>query len=309
MVAQFTAEEIVELTGARLAQGMMPDDELGGISSDTRTLQEGDWYLALSGGEHFDGHEFLGDAFAAGALGCIVEERGHYPIASTQFPLLAVDNTYEAFQQLARNWRRRLNPRVVAVSGSPHERSLVVDVCTTLLQEQFNLVTHDEGTVESLLSCEVGLPEGVQLLIAKVCPRELAQAELLGRALCPTIVVLTEQGFEHLRAANENAIARAECDLLAHLEKVRGVGIVTKRSRDLLTRIKYHFPERVLLMDEGAVNVARSDSSGTFFEFAGSSELFRFGIECSAEDAWSIVAVCRQLGLSDADIAHRLSGV
>jgi len=68
-------------------------------------------------------------------------------IASNQFPLLAVDDTYEAFQQLARNWRRRLNPRVVAVAGSPHERSLVVDVCSVILKEQFNVVSHDEGTV------------------------------------------------------------------------------------------------------------------------------------------------------------------
>ena len=178
-----------------------------------------------------------------------------------------------------------------------------------VLKEQFNVISHDQGTVESLLGAEVSLPEGVQIMIAKVCPRELSQSELLGRALSPTIVVLTEQGFSHLRASSENSIARAECDLLAHLEKIRGVGVVSKRSRDLLTRIKYHFPERALLMDEARVKLVRADSSSTFFELEGSPEHFRFGTECSGEDAWSIVQVCRQLGLSDAEIAHRLAAI
>ncbi|MGH9552120.1 MAG: Mur ligase domain-containing protein, partial [Terriglobales bacterium] len=127
MTAQFTGEEIIELTGGRLAMGMMPD-EAGTICWDTRALQEGAWFIALPG-KRFDGHDFLGDAFSSGALGCIVEERGSYPIASTSFPLIAVEHTYDAFQQLARNWRRRLNPRVIAVTSSPSEPSIVPELC------------------------------------------------------------------------------------------------------------------------------------------------------------------------------------
>ena len=63
MAAEFSAEEIIEITGARLAQGMMPDG-VGRIATDTRKIAEGEWYLALSG-EKFDGHDFIGDAFSA----------------------------------------------------------------------------------------------------------------------------------------------------------------------------------------------------------------------------------------------------
>lgn len=97
----FTAEEIIELTQGRLASGLMPD-QAGSICTDTRILQEGQWFLALCG-KVFDGHDFIGDAFAGGAIGCIVEVRASYPIANKSFPLIAVDNTADALIKLSRS--------------------------------------------------------------------------------------------------------------------------------------------------------------------------------------------------------------
>src|SRR5262245_326034 len=116
MAAQFTGEEIIEITAGRLAAGMM-EDAAGSVCTDTRQISEGDWYLALSG-EKFDGHDFLGDAFSAGAAGAIVEERPAYAIGNQRFPLIAVESTLNAYQALARNWRMRINPLVVGVTGS-----------------------------------------------------------------------------------------------------------------------------------------------------------------------------------------------
>ena len=282
----------------------MPD-EAAAIVSDTRLLHEGDWYLALPG-KQFDGHDFIGDAFSAGALGCIVEERGNYPIASTSFPLLAVDNTYEAFQQLARNWRKRLNPKVIAVSAAPGDCSGVARLCAHVLQDRFELLLEPQGGAESVLSTEISLDENVQLLIANVAPDQLGQSELLGRALAPTIVILTEEGFSHLRAANEDSIARAECNLLVHLEKNRGIGIVSRRSQDLLHRIKYHFPERTLLFD-GAQVQSEPSTNGLVMRLRDCPQQFEIATACSAGDAWCVIAACRQLGLDDRAIAERLA--
>lgn len=306
VVAEFTGEEIIDLTTARLAQGMMPDDA-GVICTDTRSLCEGAWYLALPG-KQYDGHDFIGDAYSCGALGCIVEERGSYPIASSSFPLIAVDNTYDAFQQLARNWRKRLNPKVVAVTGSINETSPVVDACAALLATKYEVVVHDRGTAESLLNAETALEPEVQVFIAKVCPEELAQAELLARALAPTVVVLTEDGFSHLRAANENLIARAECDLLVHLDKQRGIGIISHRSQDLMHRIKYHFPERTVKFDSSLVRLEEGGDAVTV-ELVETQEKFEFPNGWVAADCWSVVSVCKQLGMATSEIAKGLKSL
>jgi UDP-N-acetylmuramoyl-tripeptide--D-alanyl-D-alanine ligase len=95
----FSAEEIIEITQGRLACGLMPD-EAGSICTDTRIIQEGQWFLALCG-KFFDGHDFIGDAFAGGAIGCIVEARANYPIGNQSFPLIAVDDTAAALIELS----------------------------------------------------------------------------------------------------------------------------------------------------------------------------------------------------------------
>lgn len=115
MTASYSAEEIIELTGARMASGMLPD-EFGEIAVDTRVDLDGAWFVALCG-KTFDGHDFIGDAFSAGALGCIVADRPSYPIAATSFPLLAVDDTEEALGKLARNWRRRTRKKLILVAA------------------------------------------------------------------------------------------------------------------------------------------------------------------------------------------------
>jgi hypothetical protein len=116
VVATYSAEEIIELTGARMACGMLPD-EVGEVATDTRADLAGAWFVALCG-KTFDGHDFIGDAFSAGALGCIVADRPSYPIAATSFPLLAVDDTEEALGKLARNWRRRTRKKLILVAAT-----------------------------------------------------------------------------------------------------------------------------------------------------------------------------------------------
>ncbi len=125
MAAEYSAEEILDITEGRLALGMMPDG-LGSICTDTRSLKEGQWFLALTG-RQFNGHDFLGDAFSAGAIGCIVEERTSYPIAGTAFPLLAVGDTRRALFQLAKNWRKRINLRIALIVSADVQSGEIIN--------------------------------------------------------------------------------------------------------------------------------------------------------------------------------------
>lgn len=157
LAAVYSAEEIIELTGARVAVGMVPD-EAGEVATDTRSELSGSWFVALVG-KTFDGHDFIGEAFSAGALGCIVADRPSYPIAATSFPLLAVDDTEEALAVLARNWRRRTRKKLVLVAAtdlstvSPLaqsmyealDRSLIQTAATVSASNDFSAPTSTEA--------------------------------------------------------------------------------------------------------------------------------------------------------------------
>ncbi|MEM7807186.1 MAG: Mur ligase domain-containing protein, partial [Planctomycetota bacterium] len=85
------------------------------LRTDSREVRPGDVYLALRG-ERFDGHDFVRQAFEAGALSVVVER---LPTdRSSDEPVLVVRDTRKTLADIARWHRRTLRGKVVAVAGS-----------------------------------------------------------------------------------------------------------------------------------------------------------------------------------------------
>ena len=91
---------------------------VNGLSIDTRTLKEGDLFVALKGDAR-DGHDFVRAAFAAKAGAALVT---HKPEGDSNGevggPLLTVSNTQRGLEDLARAARARSNAKILAVTGS-----------------------------------------------------------------------------------------------------------------------------------------------------------------------------------------------
>ena len=86
-----------------------------GLSIDTRTLKEGDLYIAIKG-DNRDGHDFVAAAFDAKAAGALVSYKPQGIAAGA--PLLTVANTQRALEDLARAARARSDAKIIAVTGS-----------------------------------------------------------------------------------------------------------------------------------------------------------------------------------------------
>ncbi|MGA7675223.1 MAG: UDP-N-acetylmuramoyl-tripeptide--D-alanyl-D-alanine ligase [Rhizomicrobium sp.] len=86
---------------------------VSGVSIDTRTLKEGDLYVAIKG-ERRDGHDFLRAAFKAKAAAALVSGRPE----GAGGPLLVVANTQRALEDLACAARARSSAKIVAITGS-----------------------------------------------------------------------------------------------------------------------------------------------------------------------------------------------
>ena len=87
--------------------------EVNGLSIDTRTLKEGDLFVALKG-DNRDGHDFVRAAFEAKAGAALVSRA---PEGATG-PLLTVAHTQRGLEDLGRAARSRSNAKIVAVTGS-----------------------------------------------------------------------------------------------------------------------------------------------------------------------------------------------
>ena len=112
MTALWTAPALAAALGAETPAGAA---DLTGLSIDTRTLQRGDLFVALK--DVRDGHDFVRNAFAAGA-GAALVDRAHAGEIAGAGPLYVVEAVLPALEKLGRAARARSCARIVAVTGS-----------------------------------------------------------------------------------------------------------------------------------------------------------------------------------------------
>lgn len=152
MIKLMTLEQIAEITQAEIFNKNNAEVFISALSKDTRTLQAGDLYLALSG-ENFDGHAFLAKAFEQKAAAALVEKVQ----ADCALPQLKVTDTLLALGQLAAFNRDQFTGPVVAVTGSAGKTTVKQLMASVLAQEFNTLVT--EGNLNNHIGAPLTLLE------------------------------------------------------------------------------------------------------------------------------------------------------
>jgi UDP-N-acetylmuramoyl-tripeptide--D-alanyl-D-alanine ligase len=264
LAALFSAEEILEIVEGRLAVGMMHEDA-GEICVDTRKLREGQWFLALPG-KHFDGHDFLGDAFSAGAIGCIVEERANYAIASSSFPLLAVGDTEEAVSRLARNWRQRINPRVILIVGSGTEAKEIVQHFQNNMHLPGRSVTVLRHAGWHEITNELlALEQTNAKMIIEFSAASVGEVKTVADLVAPNMVVLPADALSQLRIQSSAAdLNKSFVSLIDSLEQKLGtVAISDQIQIDLEKQVSKAQISRCIVFGEGNIRVGESADEET----------------------------------------------
>jgi UDP-N-acetylmuramoyl-tripeptide--D-alanyl-D-alanine ligase len=210
---------------------------------DSRQVIPGSLFIAIPG-EHVDGHDFVVDAFQRGASLAVIQHEipGNFqtlrltkgrPIdqnAGSGFPIcLMVENTISALQQIARFWRRKLNLRVIGITGSVG-KSTTKEVIADVLDRHYRTLK-SPGNMNN----EIGLPltllrmgpetERAVLEMGFYVPGEIA---FLCDIALPEIGVVTNIGTVHAeRAGSQEDIFRGKSELVRALP-ANGVAILNK---------------------------------------------------------------------------------
>jgi UDP-N-acetylmuramoyl-tripeptide--D-alanyl-D-alanine ligase len=169
------------------------DAEVRSVSIDSRALGPAALFVALPG-ERTDGHRFVGDAFAAGAVGVMVHEGG---VGAT--PAVRVASTSEALIRLAADERGKIEADVVGITGANGKTStkdLAAAVTATRLRTHASPASFNNeiGVPLTLL----GAPPETEVLIAELGARRLGDVKLLAGIAQPRIVVVTNVGVAHM---------------------------------------------------------------------------------------------------------------
>jgi UDP-N-acetylmuramoyl-tripeptide--D-alanyl-D-alanine ligase len=206
-------DELSAAAGGR-ADGR-PLKPITGFSIDTRTIQPGDVFVALK--DTRDGHEFVGQAFKAGAAGAIVADG--YARKREDGPLLRVDDPLRALEGVGRAARIRADAKIAAVTGSVGKTGTkeALRLCLSTLgathasEKSYN---NHWGVPLTLAR----LPKPVQYGVFEIGMNHPGEITPLTEMVRPHVVVITTVEPVHLAQFNSvEEIAEAKAEILKGL--------------------------------------------------------------------------------------------
>lgn len=205
------------------------------VEIDTRKLSQDVIYIAIKG-ENFNGNDFVIEAVEKGANLCIVDEvKFDIDAVKEKAFVIKVNNTKKAMLSLAHYYLKKLNIKVIGVTGSTGKTS-TKDLIAAALSEKFKVFK----TIGNFNN-DIGLPlmvfkldKSYEVAILEMGMSNFGEIELLSETAAPDIAVITNVGISHI----ENLKSR-ENILKAKLEILKGLKddgtLIVNNDNDLLS--------------------------------------------------------------------------
>ena len=211
---------------SRMWSNGIPDDVVRGVTQDTRSLRPGDLYVAIRG-EHFDGHDFVEEAFSKGASGALVDESFSW----SRNPVLRVPDTIRGLQDMARGYRRKWMGLPIGITGSVG-KTTVKEMCASILSA--NARTHrTAGNYNNHIGLPLSMlamPQDARYGVFEIGMNHPGEIGELAYLLQPKVAILTDICNAHREAFDSlESIASEKAKLAKHVPS-SGMVIVDRDS-------------------------------------------------------------------------------
>jgi len=199
-------------TAARALRSELKGEDVifTGLSTDTRTLKEGDLFVALTG-PNFDGHAFVSDAASLGAVASIVSKQ-----VTSSIPTILVKDTRLALGSLAAYWRNQFDIPLIAVTGSNGKTTVKEMIALILGNKSPVLVTagnlnNDIGVPKTLLR----LRENHQFAVIEMGMNHSGEIHYLTMMARPDVALITNASEAHIgELGSLEAVADAKGEII-----------------------------------------------------------------------------------------------
>lgn len=293
--------DLVEATGAESetsdSAGCLPS--FTGVSIDSRTTKSGDCFFAIAG-ENFDGHDYIADAFAKGAVCAVVSEKFQNDELAGKC-LLRVDDTVKALGDLAREYRWRGDFKVVAITGSAG-KTTTRHICHHVLSRRFKVhqspksFNNDIGVPLTLL----GAGADTEIVIAELGSNNPGEIAYLTRIAEPDIAVVTNVHPAHLEGFGDLQTIVQEKSSIAEGLKQNGILIANADFELLLEACRARNAKLVTFGKSKSADCRVSDigleGPSSRFTIDGVQVHLPLAGPGNVENALGAWAVCRQFG-------------
>ncbi|WP_242241743.1 UDP-N-acetylmuramoyl-tripeptide--D-alanyl-D-alanine ligase [Bacillus cereus group sp. BfR-BA-01309] len=206
-------EEVIDGEGL---QESFHNIEIQGICIDSKKIKKGNLFVPIIRVK--DGHEYVKEAIDNGAVASLWKKS--YGTPPKGMPIIFVDDTLLALQQLAQFYRAELNVKVIGVTGS-NGKTTVKDIINTILSTTYR-VHKTKGNFNS----QIGLPltilemkRDTEFLILEMGMSEKGQIRNLSIIAQLDVAIITMIGQSHLETlGSREEIAKAKLEIIDGLK-------------------------------------------------------------------------------------------
>jgi len=214
----FSLLQLAQLCGGELRGD---DASFSALSIDSRTINDGDLFVALRG-PNFDGHAFITAAQQAGAVALLVEH-----VMDSELPQVIVSDCHRALGELASAWRMQYPIPVIAVTGS-NGKTTVKEMLASILGRQGKVLA-----TKGNLNNDIGVPLTLMRInrehryaVIEMGANHPGEIRYLTNLAKPTVAMVNNAGPAHLEGFGDIAgVAKAKGEIFEGLQK-GGVAVI-----------------------------------------------------------------------------------
>ena len=187
------------------------------VAFDSRKISEGGLFVPLKGER--DGHDFINSAISNGASATLWQK--DRPNKPENIAVLEVDDPLLSMQQLAQYYLNKVNPTVVAITGS-NGKTTTKDMTAAVLAKRFNVHKTDAN-----FNNEIGVPTTIldmkpntEILVLEMGMDHAGQLHQLSELTHPDVTVITMIGEAHIEyLGSREGIADAKMEITDFLRE------------------------------------------------------------------------------------------
>lgn len=234
-----TVGEVVAMLDNSIHTDAFRDVVISGVCFDTRQIKPGDLFVPFVGNLR-DGHEFVGQAREMGAVASFWQK--DIPNPPTDFPVILVEDTLLALQELAMKYIQEVKPKVIAITGS-NGKTTTKDIMAAMVETTYK-VHYTRGNFNNHIGLPytiLTMPEDTEVAVLEMGMNHRHEIEVLSKIAKPDIAIITNIGEAHIEYLGSRLeIAKAKLEITAGLNP-SGILIYPYEETLLLSHIEGDF--------------------------------------------------------------------
>ncbi len=264
--------DLLNATGGKLMCGSL-ESRIEGISTDTRSVKQGEIFFALHG-ENYDGHNFIEQALSNGAAGAVISDSkkiGDLSLnGSGKIALIEVSDTLKALGDLAKYYRKSLQTKFIAVTGS-NGKTTTKDMVYHILKN-FKNVSRSEKSFNNFIGVPLtifGADLTHDFCVVEMGTNAPGEIRRLSEITSPNFTILTNISHTHLEGLGSiEGVANAKAEFIENMDE--DGTLITNADDAWCSQISSRFNGKVINFGFGenaqikATKVKRNKSGFTF---------------------------------------------